>query len=84
MPAPRTTIELKVPDRGTHTVTSAALSVAIAKYLPASPLQLWAIIAERTGTEPTDPQVRGLDIAACLVMLADFDYNVDDSPLRNY
>lgn len=65
---------------GTWTVTTAALSVAIDRYLPASPAQLRTLVAERIGT-PVD---RDLDVVELLILLADIDHNVDHDPLRAY
>ena len=65
---------------GIWTVTTAALSVAIARYLPASPAELRALVEERIGA-PVD---RDLDVAELLIVLADMDHNVDHDPLRAY
>lgn len=72
------TIDLQVAGRGGgYTVTADALDAAMAKYLPASPAQLRAIVEDRSGVEY--PEVT--TVSAFLVMLADFDHNVDSSPL---
>ncbi len=69
-----------IPGYGEVTVTCAALDVAIARYLPASPHGLRQIIDDRSGI----PLSVGTPMSALLCILADFDHNVDNSPLRSY
>lgn len=69
-----------IKGRGYFEVTTAAMDAAMARYLPASPAQLRAVAKERTGMDYYDV----LDVSAFLTILADFDYNVDDSPLRRH
>jgi hypothetical protein len=76
-------IEMRVPRFGYYVVTTAALDAAMSKYLPASPSDLRAIVADRVGVDVSVYR-DVVEAIAFLVMLADFDYNVDDSPLRSY
>ena len=72
------TITLSLPGHGDYTVTDSALTAAMARYLPASPRELRALTVERaTGASvanlPDGDALATLDLAGCLVMLADFD-----------
>jgi hypothetical protein len=71
------TITLDLPGHGTHTVTTGALHHAIARYLPASIHSLRNLAAERGAVDYGDVH----DIATLLIVLADFDHNVDGDPL---
>lgn len=71
------TISAYVPGHGRAWVTSAAMDAAIARYLPASPAKLRALCEERTGLDFGNVY----DVSTFLVMLADFDYNMDGNPL---
>jgi hypothetical protein len=75
------TIELRLPGHGYYRVTTAALDATMSRYLPASPADLRAIVSER---EPDIDYSEVTDAVAFLVILADWTYNVDESPLRSY
>lgn len=82
MTAPQTTVSLEIPGQGCCTVTTAALSVTIGRYLPTTMGDIWQTLADRTNSDARDAHIRSLDIAGCLVRLADLDHNTEDSPLR--
>jgi hypothetical protein len=73
-------VSVDIPGHGRHTVTAAALDDAMTRYLPNDTRTVRAIVNERTASDYSDVT----DLSALLIMLADFDHNVDDSPLRVY
>lgn len=72
---------LHIDGYGTVTVTSAAFDAAMTRYLPASPMTLRTLCEERSGLDDLSYIE---DVSSFLAMLADWDYNVDSSPLRSY
>lgn len=77
---PNTTITADIPNHGVHSVTAAALDATIARYLPTSCYDLRKVVEERSESNWGDVA----SITTFLVVLADFDHNVDSSPLRRY
>lgn len=74
-------INVEVEGHGGYTVTDAALTETMARYLPASQYDLRKLVEERGGE--TDSH-RGVEFATLLIILADMDHNVDHSPLKAY
>ena len=70
-------VNVTIKGHGTHTVTSAALDMAMLRYLPSNPARLRAIVEERTASDWSDVE----DVSTFVIVLADFDFNVDDSAL---
>jgi hypothetical protein len=64
-------IEARVHGHGIYTANAFDMDRAIAKYLPASPRELRAIVTERTGGEIDYSDVNA--VSAFLVILASFD-----------
>lgn len=77
---PNTTITADIPNHGVHSVTAAALDATIAKYLPTSTYDLRKVVERRSENKWNDVA----DMTTLLVVLADFDHNIDSSPLRRY
>lgn len=75
------TLTVDIPGYGQTTVTTAAFDAAMSRYLPSSPAKLRELCESRSEPIKFD-QVK--DVCAFIAMLADFDYNVDDSPLSVY
>ena len=72
-----TIITANVGRHGTHEATGAAVELTITRYLPDSVANLRRLVEERSGVDFSDVD----DIAAFLVILADFDWNTDESAL---
>ena len=68
-------ISLTLKEYGFIGVTTSAMDLTITKYLPASPLALRQLIIDRAEVDPGS-----IDITTALMMLADFDHNIDSSP----
>ncbi len=62
---------------GEVVITSAAFDAAMSRYLPASPSFLRSICEERTGEDYLDIY----EVSTFIAFLADWDFNVDGSPL---
>lgn len=62
-----TPISVNVSPHGTFTASAGLVDRAIAEYLPASPAQLRAIVAERTAEE-----FETSTVTECLIILASF------------
>lgn len=75
-------VTLDIPRWGCITVTTSALDATMAKYLPASAAQLRAIVQERSDMPSWYDDMT--DVSTFLLILADWDCNVDDSPHRAY
>jgi hypothetical protein len=81
--AARNVLTVRIPDLGTYQVTGAALDWTIGRYLPASINQLRDLVASRVGISPSELEgIRSL--STFLVLLADFDHNVDGDPTSIY
>lgn len=66
-----------IPTYGFIVITTAALDAALARYLPASPSELRALCEDRSDCDLSAVY----DVCTFVAMLADWDYNVDSSPL---
>lgn len=81
MPLAKTRMEIVIQGFGTVIITPWAMDYAMNKYLPNSVKGLRNLLCER---EPDFDWSETRSISEMLAILADWDCNVDNNPLRAY